>query len=45
MKITLAVVSLAGGGLGKVEEQERQGEKEEESHLSHPTPQGAKIPM
>ena len=45
LKITLAAVSLAGGGLVKVEKQERQGEEEEESHLSHPTPQGAKIPM
>ena len=30
-----AIFSLTGGGLGKVEEGERQGEKEK-NHLSHP---------
>ena len=30
------IVSLAGGGLGKVEEGERQGEKEKKHRTSHP---------
>ena len=37
VKITIwTIVSLAAGGLGKVEEGERRGEEEEINHLSHP---------
>ena len=36
IKITsCAIVSLAGGGLGKVEEEERQGEKEKKHLTRH----------
>ena len=36
IKITsCAIVSLAGGGLGRVEKEERQGEKEENRLTSH----------